>query len=68
VITAELDPLRDEGEAYARALEEAGVDVTLARYDGAVHGFFQMSNFSQLGKDAIERCSRFLAESLSAVS
>jgi acetyl esterase len=63
VITAELDPLRDEGEAYARALEAAGVDVTLTRYDGAVHGFFQMSNFSKLAKDAIEKCARFLEES-----
>jgi acetyl esterase len=63
VLTAGLDPLRDEGETYARALKAAGVDVTLERYDGAVHGFFQMSNFSKLGKDAVERCSQFLEES-----
>jgi acetyl esterase len=63
VITAELDPLRDEGEAYARALAAAGVDVTATRYAGAVHGFFQMSNFSSLGRDAIDQCARFLAES-----
>jgi len=64
VITAEYDPLRDEGEAYARKLEAAGVDATCVRYDGAVHGFFQMSNFIALGKDAVERCARFLADGL----
>jgi acetyl esterase len=43
IATAGFDPLRDEGEAYARKLEEAGVDVALRRYEGQVHGFFQMT-------------------------
>jgi acetyl esterase len=41
VVTAELDPLRDEGEQHARRLREAGVEVTLRRYAGANHGFVQ---------------------------
>ena len=44
IITAEFDPLRDEGERYGERLRDAGVDVTVSRYAGANHGFVQ--NFS----------------------
>jgi acetyl esterase len=39
VVTAEHDPLRDEGEAYAEALRAAGVEATTSRYDGVFHSF-----------------------------
>ena len=44
IITAEHDPLRDEGELYGQRLAEAGVEATVSRYAGANHGFVQ--NFS----------------------
>ena len=42
VVTAGFDPLRDEGEAYARLLAEKGIEVELKRYPSMVHGFFNM--------------------------
>jgi acetyl esterase/lipase len=58
VITAEFDPLRDEGELYAKRLQEAGVPTTLKRYDGMIHGFFGMSGIMDQAKTAIaESCA-----------
>ncbi|MGC2176889.1 MAG: alpha/beta hydrolase fold domain-containing protein, partial [Bradyrhizobium sp.] len=42
ILTAGADPLRDEGEEYARRLEKAGVDVTYRTFPGQFHGFFTM--------------------------
>jgi acetyl esterase len=62
VITAEYDPLQDEGEAYAARLREAGVRATTARYDGMPHGFLGMSAVVDRGKEAIVEASEALVE------
>ena len=53
VLTAECDPLRDQGEAYARKLREAGVAVTLKRHDGMIHPFFSLAGIIDGGRTAI---------------
>jgi acetyl esterase len=58
VVTAGFDPLRDEGEDYAAALREAGVDVTLKREPDLVHGFI---NAVGLGGRAREAMSEIAA-------
>jgi acetyl esterase len=55
VITAEHDPLRDEGEAYAARLRGAGVPVTCTRYDGTIHSFVSFAANLDVGKRAFEQ-------------
>lgn len=63
VVTAEYDPLRDEGEAYARRLDEAGVPTQAVRYDGVIHGFVSMYEQIDKGREAIEFGCKRLRES-----
>lgn len=53
IITSEYDPLRDEGEHYAERLSAAGVKVCLKRYDGIIHGFFNMQSTLEEARDAL---------------
>lgn len=62
VITAEFDPLRDEGEEYARRLTQAGIPTACTRYDGVVHGFFGMPELVDKGAQAIAEASAALRE------
>lgn len=60
LITAGLDLLRDEGEAYARALEAAGNEVRTYRVEGALHGFITLPRFSRALREAYEVINEFL--------
>jgi acetyl esterase len=53
LVIAEHDPLRDEGLAYAEALERAGVPVEVAHFEDVTHGFFTMAGFLDRGDEAI---------------
>jgi acetyl esterase len=61
VLTAEFDPLRDEGRAYAARLEGAGVPVVRLEYDGLIHGFFGLSAAFDASRDALARISAELS-------
>ena len=66
VITAEFDPLRDEGEAYAMRLQQAGVAATTSRYDGMIHGFFGMGAMIDGAKPAVDEAAAALKLALSS--
>jgi acetyl esterase len=60
LITAEYDPLRDEGEAYARRLESSGVPTTLTRYHGMLHGFIMHFSIMDQGRVCLRQIAEFL--------
>ena len=53
VITAEFDPLRDQGIRYAEKLRADGVEATHTNYEGMVHVFFQLGPISDAGARAV---------------
>jgi acetyl esterase len=66
VITAECDPLCDEGEAFAKRLQAAGVPTTYSCYDGMIHGFFGMNAVLDKGKQAVAEACAALQQALAA--
>lgn len=60
VVTAQIDPLRSEGQAYAKHLKDAGIDVRYMNYDGVTHEFFGMSAVVDKAKEA----QQFVADGL----
>ena len=64
VVTAGFDPLRDEGEAYARRLRGAGVPCTLRRYPGSVHGFIHVLIAGTTAREALSEMGGALRTAL----
>ena len=62
IITAEIDPLRDEGEAYGSKLKNAGVSVISTRYKGVTHGFLSMDNITGKADKAIDEISMYIQQ------
>jgi acetyl esterase/lipase len=64
IYTAQYDPLRDDGDAYAAALSAAGVKVVHRRFEGLIHGFFALGPLSQAAAAAVERVCEDVREVL----
>ncbi|MBB6729894.1 alpha/beta hydrolase fold domain-containing protein [Cohnella zeiphila] len=60
VVTAEYDPLRDEGEQYARKMAESGIRVTMKRYPGMIHLSYAMTDVFEDGHDVYRLIDREL--------
>ena len=68
VVTAEFDPLRDEGQAYARRLDEDGVRVVHLAYEGMIHAFFGLSAAFDASRDALDRVGAELRQAFGTLS
>jgi acetyl esterase len=66
VITAELDPLRDEAEEYGRRLARSGVPTEIIRYDGMMHGFFTMIGILDTAREAVNTAAGRLSDAFKA--
>ena len=64
LVTADHDVLRDEGEAYAARLREAGVAADVRRVDGVVHGFFRWRAVTAAAEDALQEAATALRSAL----
>lgn len=64
VMTAEYDPLRDEAEAYAARLQDAGVAVRLTRYSGMIHGFLRRYTLLDQGRKGLDEVAQVLRGAL----
>lgn len=62
IITAQYDPLRDEGEAYGLKLKEAGNKVTIYRMEDAIHGFFSLPWYSEQVQKCYLKINQFLSQ------
>ncbi|WP_410593492.1 alpha/beta hydrolase [Amycolatopsis sp. lyj-23] len=68
VVTAGFDPLRDEGEAYAEKLREAGVEVALRRHEDLIHGFINFTGVGTRFREALAETAGALRQGLSKVN
>jgi acetyl esterase len=64
IVTAEYDPLRDEGEAYGQLLEMDGVRGDVRRQEGMIHGFFWMGSAIDRGRELIDELGAEIGEEL----
>ena len=66
VTTAEFDPLRDEGEAYAARVDKAGVPVAFRRYDGMIHGFYSLGGVISRTDSALDDAAHAIREAFAS--
>jgi acetyl esterase len=60
VVTASLDPIRDQGRAYAARCAEAGVETVYVEAEGTVHGFLNLRKGMPSGQEDLARCLTYL--------